>query len=77
MKDISHETIIDTLKILFWSEAMRKKPEPKSKRPADIKSMSVEELIQLRVALDVEQRQRGIAFSIGDIGEDGEELAKK
>ena len=49
---------------------MRKKSKIKAKRPAEIKSMSDEELIQLRAALEVEMRQRGVAFSIGDIGED-------
>ena len=49
---------------------MRKKSENKPKRPAEIESMSDEELIQLRAALEVEMRQRGVAFSIGDIGEE-------
>lgn len=49
---------------------MRKKSKVKAKRPIAIKSMSDEELIQLRTALEIEMRQRGVAFSIGDIGED-------
>ena len=49
---------------------MRKKSKVKAKRPTAIKSMSDEELIQLRTALEIEMRQRGVAFSIGDIGED-------
>ena len=49
---------------------MGKKSETKLKRPAEVKSMSDKELIQLRAALEVEMRSRKIAFSIGDVGED-------
>lgn len=49
---------------------MRKKSEVKAKRTTEIKSMSDEELIRLRAALEVEMRLRKIAFSIGDVGED-------
>lgn len=48
---------------------MRKKSETKTQCPSDIKSMSDEELIRYRAALEVEMRHRGVAFSIGDIGE--------
>jgi len=48
---------------------MRKKSKVKVKRPAEIKSMSDEKLIQLRAALEVEMRRRGLDFSVGQIGE--------
>jgi hypothetical protein len=49
---------------------MRKKTQAKSKLTPKVQSMSDEELIQLRAALEVEMRSRKIAFSIGDVGED-------
>jgi len=48
---------------------MRKKVENKPKHSAEIKSMSDEKLIQLRAALEVEMRKRGLGFSVGQIGE--------
>jgi hypothetical protein len=48
---------------------MRKMPKVKAKRPAEIKSMSDEELIQVRADLEVEMRRRGLGFSVGQIGE--------
>jgi hypothetical protein len=48
---------------------MRKVSKVKAKRPAEIKSMSDEELIQLRASLEVEMRRRSLDFSVGQIGE--------
>jgi len=48
---------------------MGKKLKHKSKFGAEIKTLSDEELIRLRATLEVEMRHRGVAFSIGDIGE--------
>lgn len=48
---------------------MGKKSETKLKRPAEIKSMSDEDIIRYRAALEVEMRQRGLGFSVGQIGE--------
>lgn len=48
---------------------MRKKSETKPKRPAEIKSMSDEDIIRYRAALEVDMRRRGLDFSVGQIGE--------
>lgn len=48
---------------------MGKKSETKLKRPVEIKSMSDEDIIRYRAALEVEMRQRGLGFSVGQIGE--------
>ncbi len=48
---------------------MEKKLKAKSKFVTEIKTLSDEELIRLRATLEVEMRKRGVAFSIGDIGE--------
>lgn len=48
---------------------MRKKSETKLKLTTEIKSMSDEELIRYRAALEVEMRRRGLDFSVGQIGE--------
>lgn len=48
---------------------MGKKSETKLKRPAEIKSMSDEDIIRYRAALEVEMRRRGLGFSVGQIGE--------
>ena len=48
---------------------MGKNLKSKSIIPAKLDALSDEELIRLRAALEVEMRKRGVAFSIGDIGE--------
>ncbi|MCK4789000.1 MAG: hypothetical protein KAV87_34990 [Desulfobacteraceae bacterium] len=48
---------------------MGKKLKIKSQFVTEIKTLSDEELFCLRAALEVEMRHRGVAFSIGDIGE--------
>jgi len=48
---------------------MRKKTKAKSKPTPKIESLSDDELILLRAALEVEMRKRGLGFSVGQIGE--------
>ena len=49
---------------------MGKKLKTKTKFGAEINTLSDEELIRLRAALEVEMRKRGVSFSVGQIGED-------
>ena len=48
---------------------MKKSDTKKTSYTNHIKTMTDEQLICLRAALEVEMRHRGVAFSIGDIGE--------
>ena len=48
---------------------MRKKRRIESKLAPQVGSMSDEDLIRCRAALEVEMRRRGLGFSVGQIGE--------
>ncbi len=48
---------------------MGKKLKLKSKFVSEINTLSDEELLRLRAILEIEMRKRGVAFSVGDIGE--------
>lgn len=48
---------------------MKKAAAEKPSFRSRIKTMTDDELIRLRATLEVEMRHRGVAFSIGDIGE--------
>ena len=48
---------------------MRKKTTTTSKPTTKVESLSDDELILLRAALEVEMRKRGLGFSVGQIGE--------
>lgn len=48
---------------------MEKKLKLKSKFVSEINTLSNEELLRLRATLEIEMRKRGVAFSVGQIGE--------
>jgi len=48
---------------------MEKKLKLKSKFVPEINTLSDDELLRLRATLEIEMRKRGIAFSVGQIGE--------
>lgn len=48
---------------------MEKKLKLKSKFVSEINTLSDDELLLLRATLEIEMRKRGIAFSVGQIGE--------